>query len=629
VYDPGIASGIMRVAVVSARIEQFRTIPSGITWSAGRHETTVERMVRNLKNKMRSTLFSIKYNLPTCLYGHLLSHVVTSTNLTPNIKTGDNTPRELVTGMKINAKQHLNLPFGEVALFHVPNLSKDRDTSQRAEYGIVIASDLNSHGVKQVWLVNSGKVVHRVKYTKVPLSKEVISMIYAYHKTMNLDTMLTEPDQHLQITGMHNMNDQIPVVTNTSGQITGVTNINDQQHEATINDTQHEATSQDVPPAPQLHQDEGPPATQDQHEITQQVAQPPPVDRSTTTKYNLRPQPARKTYGFHLTVRQSRASYPDLTDEAIHDEVAQMLNMKVWYPVHVRELSAQQRHQIIPCSIFLKEKINKQTKKMKLKGRLVASGNYQDRSLYPASTTSSPTVATAAVMMILGISACMKWHTRVMDIKGAFLNADIQTGKVFIRIPKHLAAVVVKQDCNYANFVESDGTIIVGLSKALYGLVEAPLLWHKDLVETIKKAGFKQCHGDPCTFVRNKCLVCIHVDDLLAVAEHEEDIEMLEHHLKQAYQDVTVQPSDSFSYLGMEIRKCSTKPSTSSSRNAKSKTPNSELDEIIVTQAEFAATLARYGNGKIVSTPSNDALFNCSEDAETMDEKECANLRRI
>ena len=68
------------------------------------------------------------------------------------------------------------------------------------------------------------------------------------------------------------------------------------------------------------------------------------------------------------------------------------------------------------------------------------------------------------------------------------------------------------------------------LQKAMYGLVQARLLWSKTFSTEFAARGFEQCQADPCVFrrvVRGKVVVIIvvYVDDLLVASERKLDEE--------------------------------------------------------------------------------------------------------
>ena len=76
--------------------------------------------------------------------------------------------------------------------------------------------------------------------------------------------------------------------------------------------------------------------------------------------------------------------------------------------------------------MFLKQKNNPDGSFLKLKARLVAGGDQQDKSLYE--DLSSTTVSTSAVFTLLAIAAHERRRVAVVDISGANLNADMPSG---------------------------------------------------------------------------------------------------------------------------------------------------------------------------------------------------------
>ena len=128
--------------------------------------------------------------------------------------------------------------------------------------------------------------------------------------------------------------------------------------------------------------------------------------------------------------------------------------------------------------LFFKEKYKPDGMFDKLKARLVAGGNRQDRSIYSESDTSSPTVATEAVMMIAAIAARECRHVVTIDIGGAFLRGKFKDGSdpVVMRLEKELADTLCAIDAGYEAYLRPDGSMYVKLTRPLYGLIEAAKL---------------------------------------------------------------------------------------------------------------------------------------------------------
>ena len=210
---------------------------------------------------------------------------------------------------------------------------------------------------------------------------------------------------------------------------------------------------------------------------------------------------------------------------------------------------------IIRSQMFLKEKFLPSGVFEKLKARLVAGGDQQDKNLYE--DLSSPTVSTSAVLTVLAIAAHEKRKVAVVDITGAYLNADI--GKevtVHMRLDQLISGMMVKLSPEYGNYTDHRGCIVVRLTKALYGCVESAALWHEHLSDTLKGLGFRKNKHEWCVFNRSdpkgvQCTIALHVDDLLITSESPEMIEALCAGLTSKYGDVTRTDGPIVNYLGM------------------------------------------------------------------------------
>ena len=96
---------------------------------------------------------------------------------------------------------------------------------------------------------------------------------------------------------------------------------------------------------------------------------------------------------------------------------------------------------IIHSSLFLKEKLTMDGEREKIKARFVAGGNEQDREFY--GDISSPTVRTDSVLMIAVMAAWERRTVATMDIGGAYLNADMESPAVHMRINKQVSKSLV------------------------------------------------------------------------------------------------------------------------------------------------------------------------------------------
>ena len=171
----------------------------------------------------------------------------------------------------------------------------------------------------------------------------------------------------------------------------------------------------------------------------------------------------------NITVRDAIRTRGEEAERVIMKELQQMVTKKVWTPVDGRTLTAEQRRGVIRSSMFLKEKFLATGEFEKLKARLVAGGDQQDKDLYD--DLSAPTVSTSAVFTILSIAAYEGRKAAVVDIGGAFLNAEMKTGvDVHMRLDRTMSELMVKLAPNYEKYRDEKGCIIVILDRALLWL---------------------------------------------------------------------------------------------------------------------------------------------------------------
>ena len=261
-----------------------------------------------------------------------------------------------------------------------------------------------------------------------------------------------------------------------------------------------------------------------------------------------------KNYAMNITVKKALRSRGAEAERVILKELSQMINKKVWTPVYMSALSSTEKGGIIRSQMFLKEKYLPSGHFEKLKARLVAGGNQQDKDLYD--DLSSPTVSTSVVMTVFAIAAYEKRSAAVVDIGGAFLNADMNTGiKVYMRLDRTLSKMLIKLDGRYDKYCDAKGNIVVRLDKALYGCVESVALWYENLSETLRKAGFIENECEICVYNKwaygLQCTIAVHVDDSIITSVDQQMIEDICSSLNERYGNITRQDGPILNYLGM------------------------------------------------------------------------------
>ena len=121
--------------------------------------------------------------------------------------------------------------------------------------------------------------------------------------------------------------------------------------------------------------------------------------------------------------------------------------------------------------------------------------------------TFAPVVKWASIRLLLALAAQRRWDLFHLDIKTAFLVAELKPNEeVFVSQPQGFA-------------VAGKEHLVLRLHKALYGLRQAPKAWYRKIDKFLRSIGFKQGNGDFNLYVAqegDKILVlALYVDDLL------------------------------------------------------------------------------------------------------------------
>jgi hypothetical protein len=122
--------------------------------------------------------------------------------------------------------------------------------------------------------------------------------------------------------------------------------------------------------------------------------------------------------------------------------------------------------------------------------------------------TLSPVVKLAMVRIVLSIALSLKWETRQLDVKNAFLH-----GK--------LAEVVYSRQPT--GFIDSTGPEhVCRLNHSLYGLKQAPRAWYQRFTTFITSIGFTCSRSDMLLFflqcTEGTAFLLLYVDNIVLTA---------------------------------------------------------------------------------------------------------------
>ena len=181
---------------------------------------------------------------------------------------------------------------------------------------------------------------------------------------------------------------------------------------------------------------------------------------------------------------------------SVEKEMCQLHDRGVMMPVHRKNLTPEQRKEALAYLMFLKRK-----RCGKVKGRGCADGRKQ-RAYIAWEESTAPTVSTEAVFLTAVIDALESREVAVLDVPGAFMQADIDE-LLHVRFTGEMVSMLLHIDNDmykeYAVTEKGEKVMYMELLKALYGTLRAArLFWQKLSKQLIDVWGFTPNKYDDC-----------------------------------------------------------------------------------------------------------------------------------
>ena len=612
----GLRAATIRVDGESAIATDWMVAKTGHRIDSGgaaTHVPMVERKIRTLKERVRSMVCTLPYNLTEKLEEWLIKAAVYSINLVPTVNSVSyNSPRERLYGVIIDANKDLKHSYGDYVQVHEEEISNRVDIG-RTRGAIALRPTGAMDGSWYYWILETAKVVRRLRATVLPISQDVIDAINRAarkrkYKRQVQGTVRVQFDRwnipgELEFEAnpwedefmfeQHRRHGPVEVIEMPHGVVV------DGDHYADIElddmasvDTQAGQNEQYYHPPDEVERqqlindifgedsDEDDDVQLDGDQVAAladdvQLAGEygDVVDQAAAHPYNLRSRGqlvgytgtnrgAEKIYGLRLQIKEAIKKCGYEAIKSMVKEVHQLLSEHVFDGVDATTLSSDEWKTVIPSMCFLKEKYSPLGEFIKLKARLVAGGHRQDKSIY-GDNKSSPTVATQSVFMVAAIAASEGRVVGAVDVPGAFLKSPMPSEgpPVLMKLDKFLTSILLELDDSYKKFVRHDGTCVVVLRKALYGTIQAAKCWYEKLSSDLQNLGYKPNPQDICVFNRvdpttaAQTTICIHVDDLLITTATDSLLDKAIAEIGSLYNDerasITVQKGSTIEYIGM------------------------------------------------------------------------------
>ena len=244
--------------------------------------------------------------------------------------------------------------------------------------------------------------------------------------------------------------------------------------------------------------------------------------------------------------------------KAVEKEMRQLHDREVMIPVNKKSLTPEQRREALAYLMFLKRK-----RCGKINGRGCTDGRKQ-RAYITREDSTAPTVSTEAVFLTAVIDALENRDVAVLDVPGAFMQADIDE-LVHVRFTGEMVKMLLQIDEQmYREYVvveRGEQVMYMELLKALYGtLCAARLFWQKLSKQLIDVWGFVPNKYDDCVVnkeINGKQMTVVwHVDDLKVSHVDHREVEKFIHQMEETFGKETplsVSHGKKHDYLGMSL----------------------------------------------------------------------------
>ena len=213
-------------------------------------------------------------------------------------------------------------------------------------------------------------------------------------------------------------------------------------------------------------------------------------------------------------------------------------------------------------------KLEVSSKGVKIRGRWVGGGHQQQREESLAERV-APTAREATHNILMAIAAIEGRKLLVGDIPSAYLQADHvpANGKaVHIIADRYTTKLIAESMPEYTDFVRPNGTMILKVEKAMYGLVESACLWYKELERHLVGIGYTVSSSDRGLFYKAvykhgnlvaSNIASVHVDDIISAASPNEEGKKLQEEfwgsMEKRWPGIKLQTGPKYKHLSWNI----------------------------------------------------------------------------
>jgi hypothetical protein len=207
--------------------------------------------------------------------------------------------------------------------------------------------------------------------------------------------------------------------------------------------------------------------------------------------------------GQALIFQKAVVDKPDEVMQALREEVIKAIKIIIWHPVHLKDLTEEQKKLIIPQMINYLEKYKPDNTFDKFKVRVLARG---DKQVYTGESK-GPVARIETLLMLLAIAVHEDLAFFKVDVGSAFMRTPISQDvkHKWVKLDKKVVELLLELEYDkYKDYVLSDGSVIVELDKPSYGYIEAAHYWYEMLMTTFKDNQYAASKKDKRVFIKRE-----------------------------------------------------------------------------------------------------------------------------
>lgn len=559
------------------------------------HNAIAERINRTLCDAARSIL--IQANLPACLWPFALKHVIYVRNRVQH-STLKTSPFESITGTRPNLKNVR--VFGCKA--YVLRLPKGTKFTSRAIEGIYL--ETLEHGIYKILVSDNDSSNYRIiesrhvtfneeEFQGAPGLEEIMDDENFNDDTESFSSGVDEDESSTQSIPISisdsedSINESVEGNTPSEEINCDSKNISEMYYEHSDGNQseEHESVSGEKHDIDD-HQPNDPEHSGPEQRYPRRNRRSPKVDWyvASTAKEGV---DIEVTTSDEPTMGEITSATPEeksMWHSAIEDEFMSLDDKETWVE------DDNPKMQPLPTHVVNKIKRKATGIIDRFRSRIVAGGNYQTfgENFFE---TYAPVISFMLVRVFLYIALCLGMKRAQIDVKTAFLNG-ILSDDVWVMSPKGIPGRPSR---------------CYKLLKAIYGLKQAHLEWHKRLSNDLKSLGFEELPSAPCVFRLKDCMfggdvyLLVYVDDILVLSSTDDGIKYVVDGFNSLYEIRVSYDVDWF--LGVKIEW--------------NEGPTSTTSSLFFSQPLYTdGILRRFGMNKCkpTSTPMTTSFWNSISD---------------